>query len=168
MFCGSLFVLWSLFLLAIVLSVLLWLTASDYTFGIFRAFLDFIPGFINWVCVIQSVLFCVVLCRPYLSFFLLLAILLCALLVFLFCHWPFYCVPYLSFCSAIGHSIVCPTCLCVLLLAILLCALLRFTASYYYFSILKPLVDALWLSWSQRPLNYLAFQSIVFVSCTIF
>jgi hypothetical protein len=38
-FCGSLFVLWSLFLLAIVLSVLLWLTASDYTFGIFRLFL---------------------------------------------------------------------------------------------------------------------------------
>ena len=116
-FCGSLFVLWSLFLLAIVLSVLLWLTTSDYTFGIFKLFLISSP-----VLLIGYVLFNL----------------------------------YFSVLCFVDH-----VCLFVLLLAILLCALPRFTSSYYYFSILKPLVDAFWLSCSQRPLNYLAFQSYV-------
>ena len=40
MFCRSLFVLLSFFLLAIVLSGLLWFTDNDYPFGIFKLFLQ--------------------------------------------------------------------------------------------------------------------------------
>ena len=42
MFCRSLFVLWYFFLLAIVLSVLLRYTYSDYPFGIFKLFLPWV------------------------------------------------------------------------------------------------------------------------------
>jgi len=45
MLCGSLFVLFSFFLLATVLSVLLPFTASDHSFGIFKLFLCVICGF---------------------------------------------------------------------------------------------------------------------------
>jgi len=62
---------------------------------------------------------------------------LSTMFVILLCYWPFYCVPYLSFCSAIGHSIVCPTCRFVLLLAIILCALL-FIGSATGLSIVCP------------------------------
>jgi hypothetical protein len=47
MFCGSLFVLSSFFLLAIMLSVLLQFTDSDYPFGIFKLFLGFSLNFVS-------------------------------------------------------------------------------------------------------------------------
>ena len=61
-FCLSLFVLLSFFLLVIVLSVL-WFTSSDYLFGIFKLFLS------------QSLVFCVVFYRSLFVLFLLVIVL---------------------------------------------------------------------------------------------
>ena len=149
-------------LVAIVLSVLLWFTVSDYPFGIFwplwcLTFFD-LQIFIN---PLVSFGHCVVcpssIYRFSLPLWCLLAIVLSDLLRFtdsdyLFgIFWPLWCLtffdlqifinPLVSF----GHCVVCPSSiyrfwlpLCCLL-AIVLCDLLRFTDSDYPFGIFWPL-----------------------------
>ena len=150
------------YLLAIVLSVLVWFTASDYLFGIFWP-LCCLSLFDLQLLITSLVSFghCVVCpCLIY-SFWLplwyLLAIVLSVLVWFtasdyLFgIFWPLYCLSLfdlqllITSLVSFGHCIVCP---CLIysfwlplwyLLAIVLSVLVWFTASDYLFGIFWPL-----------------------------
>jgi hypothetical protein len=162
MFCRSLFVILSFFRLAIVLSVFLWLSASDYPFGIFWP-LSYLSFFDLRLLITPLVSFghCVVCPSLTYGFWLprwyLFAIVLSVLLwltasdypfgIF----WPLCCrsffdlrlliTPLVSF----GHCVVCPSLIYGFslplwyLLAIVLSVLLWFTASDYPFGIFWPL-----------------------------
>ena len=146
------------YLLTIVLYVLLWFTASDYTFGIFWPLCCI--SFFDWQLLITSLVsfsHCVVCPSLIYSFWLplwyLLAIVLYVLLWFTASDypfgifWPLCCMsffdlqllitPLVSF----GHCVVCPSLIYSFwlplwyLLAIVLYVLLRFTASDYPFGI---------------------------------
>jgi hypothetical protein len=155
MFCRSLFVL-----LAIVLSVLLWSTASDYLFGILWPLCCL--SFFDWQLLITPLLFfghCIV-CPLIYSFWLplwyLLVIVLSVLLwltasdypfgifwslcCLSFFDWQLLITPLVSF----GHCIVCSLIYSFwlplwYLLAIVLSFLPWFTASDYLFGIFWPL-----------------------------
>ena len=137
------------YLLAIVLSVLVWFTASDYLFGIFWPLS--LVSFGHWIvcpCLIYSF---------WLPLWYLLAIVLSVLVWFtasdyLFgIFWPLYCLSLfdlqllITSLVSFGHCIVCP---CLIysfwlplwyLLAIVLSVLVWFTASDYLFGIFWPL-----------------------------
>ena len=150
------------YLLAIVLFVLLWFTASDYTFGIFwPLYCLFFFDLLLLITPLVSFGHCIVCSSLIYCFWLplwyLLAIVLCVVLWFTASDytfgifWPLYCLfffdllllitPLVSF----GHCIVCSSLIYCFwlhlwyLLAIVLFVLLWFTASDYTFGIFWPL-----------------------------
>ena len=159
MFCRSLFVF---FLLVIVLSVFLWLTANDYPFGIFwplycLSFFDLRPMIIPLVSFGHCIVCLSLTYGQWLSLWYLLAIVLS---VFLWLtandypfgiFWPLYClsffdlrliiIPLVSF----GHCIVCLSLTygqwlsLWYLLAIVLSVFLWLTDNDYPFGIFWPL-----------------------------
>ena len=127
--------------MAIVLFVLLWLTASNYPFGIF------------WSLCCLSFCDCQLLITHLVSFAIVLSVLLrltvseypfgilCPLFCLSFCDWQLLITNLVSF----GHCVVCPSVIhnfwlpIWYLVAIVLSVLLRLTASDYPFGILWPL-----------------------------
>jgi hypothetical protein len=149
------------YLLVIVLSVLLWLTASDYPFGIFWSLCCL--SFFDWQLLITPLVSCdhCVVCPSLIdSFWLplwyLVTIVLSVLLWltasdYLFgIFWPLYCLSFFDWQLLItplvsfGHCIVCSLIYSFwlplwYLLAIVLSFLPWFTASDYLFGIFWPL-----------------------------
>ena len=150
------------YLLAIVLSVLVWFTASDYLFGIFwplycLSLFDLQLLITSLVTFGHGVVCPCLIYSFWLPLWYLLAIVLSALVWFtasdyLFgIFWPLYCLSLfdlqllITSLVSFGHCIVCP---CLIysfwlplwyLLAIVLSVLVWFTASDYLFGIFWPL-----------------------------
>jgi hypothetical protein len=156
MLCKSLFDL-----LAIVLSILLWFTATDYPFGIFwplYCLYFFDLRFWLPLCIIGHCIVCTSFIYSFwLPLWYLLAIVLPVLLWFTASDypfgilWPLYCLYFfdlrllITSLVSFGHCIVCTSLIYGFwlplwyLLAIVLSVLLWFTASDYLFGIFWPL-----------------------------
>jgi hypothetical protein len=160
----------SVFLLAIILSVLYRFTTSDYFFGIFwplycLSFIDLRLLITSLVSFGHYIVWPLSIYDFWLLLWYLLAIILSVLYRFTISDyffgifWPLYCLSFIDWRLLItslvsfGHSIVCPLSiddfwlLLCYLLAIILSVLYRFTTSDYFFGIFKLFLHIANSSW---------------------